>query len=281
MRSDCASIPTRGSRLVGRLSIILTSVVGSGAWEQERRGSTTPAVTSNRIVIVTDVCRERAQSRSFASLRMTILSCAHLSGAAASRIRDLSQDRRPLRSRSRRHIAWPSMPRLMREQRKSHCLLGFRRKAELVREMQSDPQGRDFMAQHGHQRWILRASARDDHLVITAPRPESRHHEALHCIRNRSCRQSRCRRHYVSLAGAVAELKKSAHVFPAEFLATRRSRRLLPTTVGAQQLRDHTIQYASRGRDFAIAIIAPCEKLLHHRINHHVAGAGVKSNHLA
>ena len=120
------------------------------------------------------------------------------------------------------------MPRLMREQGKSHCLLGFRRKAELIREMQSHPQGCDFIAQHGHQRRILRASARDDHLVTTAPRPESRHHEALHCVRNRSRRQRRRRRHHVALIGAAAELEKSAHVFPAKFLAARRPRRLLP-----------------------------------------------------
>src|ERR1039457_6790944 len=216
MRSDCASIPTRGSRLVGLLSIIITSVLGSGACEQERRGSTTPAVTSNRIVIVTDVCRERAQSRSFASLRRTILSCADLSCAAASRIRDLSQDRRPLRSRSRRHIAWPPMPRLMREQRKCHGLLRFRRKAELIREVQADLQGRDFTPRHGHQRRILRASARNNHLVIAAllarnafRNNESRQHESLNRVGNSVSGKYCCRCHHSGLAGAAAELKKS------------------------------------------------------------------------
>ena len=61
-----------------------------------------------------------------------------------------------------------------------------------------------------------------------------------------------------ALAGAVADLKKSAHVFPAKFLAARRPRRLLPEKVRAQQPRNHSIQYASRGRDFAVAVIAPC-----------------------
>src|SRR5499427_10495594 len=40
MRSDCASIPTRGSRFVGLDSIIMTSVLGSGLDEQERTGKT-------------------------------------------------------------------------------------------------------------------------------------------------------------------------------------------------------------------------------------------------
>src|SRR5256885_17075467 len=36
MRSDCASSPTRGSRFVGLLSIIMTKVSGSALPEQER-----------------------------------------------------------------------------------------------------------------------------------------------------------------------------------------------------------------------------------------------------
>ena len=41
MRSDCASTPTRGSRLVGLLSMIITSVLGSGLREQPARNNTT------------------------------------------------------------------------------------------------------------------------------------------------------------------------------------------------------------------------------------------------
>src|SRR6516225_1129244 len=35
MRSDCASVPTRGSRLVGLNSMHITSVLGAGRLEQE------------------------------------------------------------------------------------------------------------------------------------------------------------------------------------------------------------------------------------------------------
>src|SRR5208282_4499017 len=119
------------------------------------------------------------------------------------------------------------MPSLVREQGKSHGFLRFRWKAELIREMQSDPERSDFIAQHRHQRRVLHASARDNHLVNVAPRTESWQYKPAHCMRNRSRRQSRGRRYNVWLTGAVADLKKSAHVFPAKFLAARRPRRLL------------------------------------------------------
>src|SRR5271155_5887973 len=39
MRSDCPSMPTRGSRLVGLLSMIMTSVERSSGCEQESSGN--------------------------------------------------------------------------------------------------------------------------------------------------------------------------------------------------------------------------------------------------
>src|SRR6202158_1061727 len=132
MRSDHASIPTRGSRLVGLLSMIMTSVFESGGCEQERRGSRHPPTNAIKIVILRgakDLLLARAR-------------------AAALRIRDFPQDRRPLRSRSRRNIGSPPMPRLMREQGKSDCLLRFRRKAEFIGEMQFDPRGCDGIPHH-------------------------------------------------------------------------------------------------------------------------------------
>src|ERR1035438_7573153 len=126
MRSDCPSIPTRGSRLVGLLSIIITSVLGSGACEQERRGSSNPPTKNKKLVILT-LSEERGKD--------VLLGCAR---AAALRIRDFSQNRGPFRSRSRRNIAWTPMPRLIGEQGESDRFLRFRRKAELIREMQSD-----------------------------------------------------------------------------------------------------------------------------------------------
>src|SRR5271166_7029064 len=131
MRSDCPSIPTRGSRLVGLLSIIMTSVFGSGGCEQESDGSTPPS-TNNKIVILS-------------AARDLLSACSR---ATASRIRNLPQDRRSPRSRSRRHIAGPPLPRLVSEQRKSHRLLRFRRQVEFIREMQADAERCDLIAQH-------------------------------------------------------------------------------------------------------------------------------------
>src|ERR1700675_897221 len=163
MRSDHASIPTLGSRLVGLLSIIMTSVLGSGAWEQERRGSThAPRINKKTLVRKRIVTLKRVVVLSEAKDVLFARTCA------ASCIRNLSEDRPPLRSRSRRYMARPPMPRFMREQGKGHCLLRFRRKAEFIREMDADSHGRDLIAQHAHQRRIFRASARDDHLLIGA-----------------------------------------------------------------------------------------------------------------
>src|SRR5271169_5685264 len=50
IRSDCASIPTRGSRFVGLLSMIITRVLGSGAGEQEREDNKNPPRNDDKIV---------------------------------------------------------------------------------------------------------------------------------------------------------------------------------------------------------------------------------------
>src|ERR1035441_6206809 len=99
MRSDCASIPTRGSRLVGLLSMIITSVLGSGGWEQERRGSTHARRNNNRIVILT-LSLSKGKDLLLAPSRNV-----------ASRIRNLSQDRPLPSTRRRGHIAGPPIDR--------------------------------------------------------------------------------------------------------------------------------------------------------------------------
>src|ERR1700674_417669 len=132
MRSDHASIPTRGSRLVGLLSIIMTRVLGSGGCEQESRGSRHAPINPKRTVV-----RKRVVNLK----RIVILTLSVPMGkdmllarvrTAASCIRNFPQDRRSLRSRGRRHIGWPPMTRLVREQGESHCLLRFRRETELI-----------------------------------------------------------------------------------------------------------------------------------------------------
>src|SRR6266436_8162598 len=89
MRSDHASIPTRGSRFVGLLSIIISSVLGSGACEQERRGSTHPPSNPKRTVV---------RKRVVALKRIVILSEAKdllfaFFFQAEDGIRDFPQDR--------------------------------------------------------------------------------------------------------------------------------------------------------------------------------------------
>ena len=265
MRSDCASIPTRGSRLVGLLSIIITSVLGSGACEQERRGSTTPAVTSSRIVILVVVYRERAQSRSFASLRMTILSCAGLLAKVFLALPPHAYEIFPRIAARFAPVADGTLLGL-----RCHVSCASRAKATASFASAGRPNSSEKCSP------IPKGAISSRNMAISvgffAPPPET----IISCSRrrcdpNRGTTNRRTASAIDRAVNAVAvattsgllapwqSLKKMAHVFPAEFLATRRPRRLLPEKVRAQQLRDHAIQYASRGRDFAIAIIAPCE----------------------
>ena len=54
MRSEYASIPTRGSRFVGLLSMIMTSVLGSAGWEQESNGNTAAPNIKKKVVILSE-----------------------------------------------------------------------------------------------------------------------------------------------------------------------------------------------------------------------------------
>jgi len=55
MRSDCPSIPTRGSRFAGLLSIIITSALRSGFPEQESaETSASRTKTSSKVVIASE-----------------------------------------------------------------------------------------------------------------------------------------------------------------------------------------------------------------------------------
>src|SRR5580658_3893979 len=116
MRSDCPSSPTRGSRFVGLLSITITSILGLGACEQERSGKVPATIVAHTIGIAKKlVILREAKDLLFAR-----------SPGAASRIGDLSQDRRPFRSRGRGHTAWPTMPGLVRKDGESNRLFSFR-----------------------------------------------------------------------------------------------------------------------------------------------------------
>src|ERR1017187_6147134 len=122
IRLDCASIPTRGSRLVGLLSMIITSVLGSGAFEQDRSGKNNAAKNNSELPI----------------LKCTL------------RIGNFSQDRGSFCSGCRGNIAWPPMPRFVREQSKGYGFFSLGGNAKLVRETQIDSHRSNFVSQHGH-----------------------------------------------------------------------------------------------------------------------------------
>src|SRR5580658_1864714 len=123
MRSEYASIPTRGSRFVGLLSMIMTSVLGSGGCEQESSGPTT-AQSIKKIVVILSEAKD--------------LLPAWAARTAALRIRYLPQDCRPLRSGRRWYVAWSAMPGLVGEQGERDGLFRFCRNTEFVGEMQAD-----------------------------------------------------------------------------------------------------------------------------------------------
>src|SRR5882724_1770942 len=146
MRSDCASSPTRGSRFVGLLSMIITSVFGSGLPEQESAAARKATEASARNILNKPVIpsegagplARRDKSRDLLLARSLSLS-----------IRDLSQDRRAPGSGGGRHIRWSPIPRLERHQRERRCFLGFGGQSEFIRSTDLQPQGSKFICQHG------------------------------------------------------------------------------------------------------------------------------------
>jgi hypothetical protein len=131
--------------------MIITSVLGSGAFEQDRSGKNDAPKNNSELPILKD----------------------------ALRIRDFSQDRGSPCSGCRRDIAWPPMPRFVREQSKGYGFFSLGGHAKLIRETEIDSHRSNFVSQHSHQRGILRASTGNDHLVIGVPSLELRQHEAL------------------------------------------------------------------------------------------------------
>src|SRR5580658_8931888 len=140
MRCDCASTPTRGSRLMGLLSMIITSVLGSGLCAQAPRKITTETQRhreKKRLLFTrwrkcsaptlddSDISQQRFLSDFLFSLCLCVSvvnfvvlrALRVLSGENQSLcVTNLPENRRSLRSRSRRHIRGQSPPRLVRQQ---------------------------------------------------------------------------------------------------------------------------------------------------------------------
>src|SRR5438876_10722681 len=100
MRSEYASSPTRGSRFVGLLSMIITSALGSGLPLQERRGRNEKRTERVRAVLMH--ARTHPSKTAKGGAPIVPLGCAP--AALNLRIRNLSQYRWPLSVGRRRDI---------------------------------------------------------------------------------------------------------------------------------------------------------------------------------
>jgi len=117
---------------VGLLSMIMTSVLGSGAWEKERRGRT-HALRNN-----TKLYPERSEDLLFG-------------GAPACHLMHTKSFQDPARfAPVADGTCWPSMPRLMRQQGKSTASFASAGRPNSS-EKCSSIQGCYGVAQHGYQ----------------------------------------------------------------------------------------------------------------------------------
>src|ERR1700682_2336764 len=120
IRSDCASSTTRGSRLLGLLSMIITKVLGSGLLAQD---SVAMRVTANILSLKTPVIPSEdrgALARRSESRDVVFVSKRSL------RIGDFPQYRRALCTGSGGNIRRSLVPGLVRHEREGGSFLGFR-----------------------------------------------------------------------------------------------------------------------------------------------------------
>src|SRR5579871_3444728 len=106
IRSDCASVPIRGSRFVGLLSMIITTVFASGRLAQETM------LTHSKIKTRFNHREHRGTQR--ALLVQEYVLCAFLCPLWLN-IRDFSQHGGSFGSRGRWHVARQTVKRLVRQ----------------------------------------------------------------------------------------------------------------------------------------------------------------------
>src|SRR6185312_7463929 len=175
--SDCASVPTLGSRFVGLLSMIMTSVLGSGRLAQpiramrmtdiknnhrERRGAprvffwnSEPASFAGEGALSSAKCRQEylvlfvtiGISRGGRDLKKKApliprLMCLYIG--------NFSQHHSFLRTRGRGHISGLAMPRLVCQQCKGNGFFGLAGDTVIVRVAELQPQLGGFFHQHVH-----------------------------------------------------------------------------------------------------------------------------------
>src|SRR5438270_4069613 len=144
-RSDCASRPTRGSRFVGLLSMIMTTVSESGRRAQE--------VANNR--------QSRAAQKT-RLVRREINASAQSTGPEPLDIGDFAQNSRSHGSGCGGDIAGKMTPGLIREYGKCHSFLGFGGQSEFIALAETNLQGLELFRKHPHEGGIERAAAGDD-----------------------------------------------------------------------------------------------------------------------
>src|SRR5271157_448828 len=185
MRSDCASTPTRGSRFVGLLSMIMTSVLGSGLRAQPGRRRRN---TKLRVIILsvtwpcgpnigmkidhggTEITEKTLQKPRLRVLCVSVVNDfgrsavrspqrrngaeGPLSSADVSpplRIAHFAQDCRPLRPSCRKHVRRHSAPCLICQQGESDGFLGLGGQSELVTGAHTHLQRRELFTNHPHE----------------------------------------------------------------------------------------------------------------------------------
>src|SRR5258708_15468235 len=148
MRSDWASVPTRGSRLAGLLSMIITSVLGSVRLEQE-------------INITHDTKRRTINHRGHRGTQRSFLVDRKLLRAPLHplwlNIRNLPQHHRFIRPGGGRNISRQPVPALKRQQGKGHSFLGLAGNAKIIRMAELEPQRARFFIEPAHE-WAIPCS---------------------------------------------------------------------------------------------------------------------------
>src|SRR5437868_616226 len=187
-------MPTRGSRFVGLLSMIITTSPLLGFREPE----TAPRTASRTI--------PRTTTRTH-----------------SSRIRDFAQDRGALRTSGGGNIGRFPVPGLEGKQSECDGLFGFGGQAEFVGQTQANTEFRDFQRDHAQQRGILCATAGYNQFFKGSRFLQDK---ATQCLRNRVSGQCGGGRDDVLFARSSAAAQKIAHKLASEFLATCGFRRL-------------------------------------------------------
>src|SRR5215469_6227037 len=264
MRSDCASIPTRGSRLVGLDSMIMTSVFGSGLNEQERSGKSSA---------------RRKITRSGESATWGRRKPEAGSPKPQSRIRDLPQHRRPFRPRRRRHIRRPPVPSLVGKHRKRHSLFRLRRDSKLVGESNANAARCSPFGNHLHQGAVFRAAARENQFLKTRRSWDSPDHETFDGIANGASGDGGCGRDNVFLARPSAPSQKLSHKLPPELLTPGGLRRFGAKERLPEDPFHNRLDYVSGCCNPSPAIKTLSEQLMRDGVDDHVPRPSIESLH--